>query len=69
MSEKKRKIDNRYARNYALKHSQQIAMEQMLYLYNLPLAYRFIAALSIIFRWGAVKVMPKDAKGETRAKV
>ena len=56
MSEKTMKLDNQQAKNYAREHSAEIALEQMLYLYNLPFSYRFIAALAIIFRWGAVKV-------------
>jgi len=63
MNEKQIKGDRRYAKKYAKEHAAEIAMNQMLYLYNLPLTYRIVAALSIIFRWGAVKVKP-GANGE-----
>ena len=58
MNEKQIKGERRYAKKYAVEHAAEIAMNQMLYLYNLPLRYRLIAALSIILRWGAVKVTP-----------
>ena len=63
MSEKRAKGDNRRAKKYAVSHAADVARNQMLYLYNLKLPYRIIAALSVIFRWGAVKVKPSKEKG------